>query len=108
MRGSIKRCPGGPWRRLASSRLSVGVKPSGTTCKAPGGNCKAVVDLSKQKICFLAGTLGQGGAERQLFYILRALSESGAEVRLLSLTQGEFWQEKIEALGVKVIWVGQS
>jgi glycosyltransferase involved in cell wall biosynthesis len=51
---------------------------------------------------------GPGGAERQLFYILRALSESGAEVRLLSLTQGEFWQEKIEALGVKVIWVGQS
>ena len=34
--------------------------------------------LSDLKVCYLAGTLGQGGAERQLFYALRALRQSGA------------------------------
>jgi glycosyltransferase involved in cell wall biosynthesis len=67
-----------------------------------------MVDLSKLNICFLAGTLGQGGAERQLYYILKTLRERGAAVRLLSLSQGEFWEEKIRALGIPVTWVGQS
>ena len=67
-----------------------------------------MVDLATIKICFVAGTLGQGGAERQLFYMLQALRESGAVVRLLCLTQGEFWESKIQALGVPVTWVGQD
>ena len=67
-----------------------------------------MVDPSKIKVCFVAGTLGQGGAERQLFYMLQALRHSGAAVRLLCLTQGEFWESKIQALGVPVTWVGQD
>ena len=64
--------------------------------------------LSKLKVCFVDGTLGQGGAERQLFYILQALRQSGAAVRLLCLTQGEFWESRIQELGVTVSWVGQD
>jgi glycosyltransferase involved in cell wall biosynthesis len=64
-------------------------------------------NLSKLKLCFLAGTLGQGGAERQLFYILQALRQAGAAVRLLSLDRGGFWEEKISALGIPVTWVGE-
>lgn len=67
-----------------------------------------MADLSKLKVCFVAGTLGQGGAERQLFYMLQALRQSGAAVRLLCLTQGEFWESRIQELGVPVIWVGQD
>ncbi|HKQ80510.1 MAG TPA: glycosyltransferase [Blastocatellia bacterium] len=66
------------------------------------------IDLSKLNICFLAGTLGQGGAERQLFYILKTLRQNGARLRLLSLTRGEFWEEPIKELGVQVCWVGES
>jgi glycosyltransferase involved in cell wall biosynthesis len=62
---------------------------------------------AKLDICFLAGTLGQGGAERQLFYILKSLRESGARVRLLCLTRGEYWEHKIRALGVPITWIGQ-
>ncbi len=65
-------------------------------------------DLSKLKICFLAGTLEHGGAERQLFYILRALRQAGAGLRLLSLDRGEFWEEKIKSLGVSVTCVGDQ
>jgi glycosyltransferase involved in cell wall biosynthesis len=63
-------------------------------------------NLSKLKLCFLAGTLEHGGAERQLFYILQALYALGASVRVLSLDQGEFWEKRIHALGVPVTCVG--
>jgi len=68
----------------------------------------AMRNLSGLKVCFLAGTLGQGGAERQLFYLLQALCQAGAMPRLLSLTQGEFWEGKIRSLGVSVTYVGES
>lgn len=66
------------------------------------------MDLSRVKIAFIAGCLGQGGAERQLFYIVRTLTEVGASVRVLSLTQGEYWEHRIRELGVPIIWVGQQ
>lgn len=67
-----------------------------------------MTDLSMLKVCFLAGTLGQGGAERQLYYLLKTLREQGADPRLLSLTRGEFWEERIRELGIPVTWVGSS
>lgn len=67
-----------------------------------------MVKLEQLSIAFITGTLGQGGAERQLFYILRSLKEQGARLRLLSLTQGEFWEEKIRDLGIPVVWVGEK
>jgi glycosyltransferase involved in cell wall biosynthesis len=60
------------------------------------------------RICFLAGTLGQGGAERQLFYILKCLKECGAEVSLLTLVAGEHWEAPIRQLGVAIHFVGGS
>ena len=64
--------------------------------------------LKNLKICFLAGTLGKGGAERQLYYNIKALKELDAEVYVLSLDKNGYWKEKIEALDVKVIFVGNS
>jgi glycosyltransferase involved in cell wall biosynthesis len=60
------------------------------------------------KVCFVAGTLGQGGAERQLFYMLQALKEAGAHVKVISLSQGEFWETPIRKLGIDVSYVGSS
>ena len=60
------------------------------------------------QVCFLAGTLGIGGAERQLLYMLRALQEAGIEVRVLSLTNGEHYERKIRDCGIEVEWVGDS
>jgi len=67
-----------------------------------------VRNLSNLKVCFVAGTLTPGGAERQLFHILQALCQAGASPRLLSLDRGEFWEEKINALGVPITWVGDQ
>jgi glycosyltransferase involved in cell wall biosynthesis len=65
-------------------------------------------NLCGLKLCLLAGTLTPGGAERQLFYILQALRQSGATPRLLSMTRGEFWEKNIESLGVSVACVGDT
>ena len=70
------------------------------------GKLDPMRNLSKLKVCFLAGTLEHGGAERQLFYILQALCRAGAVPRLLSMDQGQFWEETIKALGVCVTCVG--
>jgi glycosyltransferase involved in cell wall biosynthesis len=67
-----------------------------------------MLNLSKLRICYLAGTFGQGGAERQLFYAIQALRRSGAEVEVLSFERGGFWEDPIKKLGVTVTWVGQS
>ena len=64
-------------------------------------------ELAKLKICFVAGTLGQGGAERQLFYMVRLLHQRGTRVRVLSLTSGDFWEKRLTEWGVPVTWVGE-
>ncbi len=66
-----------------------------------------MLDFSRLRICFLAGTLEHGGAERQLFYMLQALCRGGASPRLFCFHEGEFWEEAIRSLGVSVTWVGQ-
>ncbi|MFN0086393.1 MAG: glycosyltransferase [Blastocatellia bacterium] len=65
-------------------------------------------ELHGLDICLIAGTLGRGGAERQLYYILRALRSEGARVRLLSLTRDECWEAPIAALGIPITWIGES
>ncbi|MBV6495243.1 MAG: glycosyltransferase [Acidobacteria bacterium ACB1] len=54
------------------------------------------------EVCFLAGTLGRGGAERQLIFMLRALKNAGIRTRLLCLTSGEALEEEIRDLGVEI------
>ncbi|MBL9168120.1 MAG: glycosyltransferase [Verrucomicrobiales bacterium] len=60
------------------------------------------MQLSSLKICILAAGLGRGGAERQLYYLLSALQQSGAAVRLLSFTSNDFWEGRIRELGVPI------
>ncbi len=63
--------------------------------------------MRQLRVCFVAGTLGQGGAERQLFYMLRVLKDAGADPVVLALTSGEFWENHIRALGIPIEWVGR-
>jgi glycosyltransferase involved in cell wall biosynthesis len=59
------------------------------------------------RVALVAGTLGVGGAEKQLVYLARALLSLGAEVRIYSLTRGEFHEAGLQAIGVQPIWIGQ-
>ncbi len=60
------------------------------------------------KVCFVAGTLGRGGAERQLVYMLQALRAVQIQTRVLCLTKGEAFEDEIRDLGVEIEWVGDS
>ena len=79
---------------------------------APGdissNGARGPVHLRSLRVAFIAGTLGQGGAERQLYYIVCALRRAGANVRLFCLTRDEFWENRIRDLGVEVEYVGRS
>ena len=49
-------------------------------------------------ICFITGTLGQGGAERQLsLHAPRPACRRSNPSGIVPLTQGEFWEEPIRA-----------
>ncbi len=60
------------------------------------------------KVCFVAGTLGRGGAERQLIFMLRALKDEGIDTKLLCLTSGEAFEAEVREMGIDVEWVGSS
>ncbi len=60
------------------------------------------------RITFIAGGLGKGGAEKQFLYMLQALQNMGAQVQVLTLTQGEYHEESLSQLGVHPLNVGQS
>lgn len=59
-------------------------------------------------ICFIAGTLGQGGAEKQLYYMLSILKRATVKLTVLCLTRGEYWEAAIRALDIPVIYVGYA
>jgi len=62
--------------------------------------------LQSLKICFIAGTLGVGGAERQLYLILSTLKRMGSQVSLICLNTGEYWEQPIKETGVSYYSLG--
>jgi glycosyltransferase involved in cell wall biosynthesis len=59
------------------------------------------------RVALLAGTLGQGGAEKQLVYMARALRGRGVDVRVFALTRDEHFEPHLRRAGVPVHWVGR-
>jgi glycosyltransferase involved in cell wall biosynthesis len=60
------------------------------------------------RVAFVAGTLGQGGAEKQLLYMVQCLCQAGVEVVVYTLTQGEYYESKFHELQVPTVWIGLS
>jgi glycosyltransferase involved in cell wall biosynthesis len=65
------------------------------------GECKQL------KVALVAGTLGQGGAEKQLVYMARALRSAGVNVAVYSLTRGEFYETELCKDGFHPVWIGR-
>jgi glycosyltransferase involved in cell wall biosynthesis len=59
------------------------------------------------RVALLAGTLGNGGAEKQLVLLARTLLQANVDVRVYSLTRGEPNEGVLQEIGVKPIWVGR-
>jgi glycosyltransferase involved in cell wall biosynthesis len=59
------------------------------------------------RVALLAGTLGTGGAEKQLVYVARGLLAEGVTVRVYCLTRGEAHEASLAAIGLAPEWVGR-
>jgi glycosyltransferase involved in cell wall biosynthesis len=59
------------------------------------------------RVALIAATLGQGGAEKQLLYVARALQQAGVDVRVYSLNKGEFYEPAFKNMGLTPIWIGR-
>jgi glycosyltransferase involved in cell wall biosynthesis len=57
-------------------------------------------------VAFIAGSLGQGGAEQQLLYLTRELARAHAEVQVFTLTRGERYEPLFADAGVPVTFAG--
>lgn len=57
----------------------------------------------KLKICLITGSLGIGGAEKQVFYLCQALKYKQIDLTVISLTKDEFYEAPIKKLGVNFI-----
>ena len=60
------------------------------------------------RVALLAGTLGRGGAEKQLMYVARALQEAGVRVRVYTLGENEFHEAALRDAGLGPIGVGRA
>jgi glycosyltransferase involved in cell wall biosynthesis len=64
-------------------------------------------DRDRLRVAFIAGSLGQGGAEKQLLYLARELRRINVDARVLTLTHGEACEPAFAEAGVPVEWVGR-
>lgn len=56
----------------------------------------------KHNIVIIAGTLGHGGAEKQLYLLAKSLLENNHLIVVISLTKDEFWEKELIKIGIKV------
>ena len=64
--------------------------------------------MTALRVAFVAGTLGQGGAETQLVRMAEGLQAAGVSVRVFSLTRGEHHERSLRDLGIEPVWCGPS
>jgi glycosyltransferase involved in cell wall biosynthesis len=57
----------------------------------------------KHDIVFIAGTLGHGGAEKQLYLLAKSLFENNHRIVVISLTKDEFWEKELIKIGIDVV-----
>jgi len=62
---------------------------------------------SPLRIALIAGSLGVGGAEKQLCFMARALVGAGVDLRVYTLTRGEPYEAVLRNAGINVAWIGR-
>jgi glycosyltransferase involved in cell wall biosynthesis len=58
------------------------------------------------RVALVAGTLGQGGAEKQLTYMARGLHDMDVDCRVYAITRDEFYAGVLARHGIPPVWLG--
>lgn len=59
--------------------------------------------MIKTKIVYIIGQLGKGGAEVQLYELVKGLNKERFDPMVVSLSEGGYWADKIRKSGVELI-----
>ena len=61
--------------------------------------------MMRYSICYITGQLGLGGAERQLYLLVRELARRGHQVTVLTFNAGcdDYWEAPLKALGINLV-----
>jgi glycosyltransferase involved in cell wall biosynthesis len=81
--------------------------PSGGKDERLAYRRKRMLPGHRLRVALVAGTLARGGAEKQLFYMARALAGAEVDVRVYSLRRGEFFEAELQRIGIPPIWIGR-
>ena len=63
--------------------------------------------MKNKRVVFIVGTLGNGGVERQLYYMVDGLLKLEYQIEIICLSKGEYWEKKIKNLGIKISFCGE-
>jgi glycosyltransferase involved in cell wall biosynthesis len=62
----------------------------------------------RYRISFIIGSLAQGGAEKQLLYILHSLKEQGNPIQALLLSRSEHYEQALKELEIPTVPITQG
>lgn len=61
-----------------------------------------------KKICFIIGQLRRGGAEQQLYKLVKSLDKNKFEPIVICLREGDYWGKKIRDLDIELIEIPRT
>src|SRR5207244_5932606 len=73
----------------------------GDTLSGPAYGRNAEPTKERFRVALVTASLGPGGAEKQAFYMARALAEAGVEVRVYNLSRGGEYEDALRAMQVE-------
>jgi glycosyltransferase involved in cell wall biosynthesis len=71
-----------------------------STYRNPGRTLKRIKMI---KICYIIGQLTIGGAEKQLYELVRGINREKFQPFVISLSEGGYWSKEIQQLGIQLI-----
>ncbi len=60
------------------------------------------------KICYIIGQLGKGGAERQLYELVKGIDKNKFNPVVISLSKGGYWAKEFRKLNIQIIELHRS
>ena len=60
------------------------------------------------RVALVVGELGLGGAEKQAYYLAKALQSNQVNVQVYCLNRGGYYEQAFQQLGLTPLWIGSS
>src|SRR2546427_8662278 len=89
---------------IVSLKTRLGLAGSRGSSRDTGANAESAKE--QLRVAIVTASLGIAGAEKQAFFMIRALAEAGVAVRVYNLSRGGKYEEEVRRLQVESKWFG--